>query len=811
MKKPKEKVLKNKKNKTIKYYSIFKKSELIAENVLIKSKDFIKLSEKDFKTKTLDFKNRLAKDKDILNDDDFIIEVFALAHAAIFKVYKISLFKVQIMGAYVLHIGDLAEMKTGEGKTLTAILPAYLNALISKGVHIITVNEYLSERDAFNTGKVFKYLGLETGSIKSDQNPIKKKEEYAKDITYVTNSEIGFDYLRDNMVRDINNKVQRGFYYAIIDEADSILIDEARTPLIISGGFKDDERDYLEADKFAKELKEEDYVIDREIRQAYLVGSGVLKAQEYFDLENLYAYKNSKLVHLISNALQANYIFKHDVDYTVRDEKIVLIDSFTGRLLHGRQFSEGLNQAIEAKENVKINPETKVFASVTYQNLFRMYKKLAGMSGTASSEEEEFLDIYNMRVLDVPTNKPIIRKDLVDVIFATREAKYNAVIERVKEIHETGQPILLGTRAVFESEILSDKLKKLNINHEVLNAKNHAREAEIITNAGLKNTITIATNMAGRGTDIKLGEGVLELGGLFVLGTERNESRRIDNQLRGRSGRQGDIGYSQFYVSLDDEIMQRAGLKRVQKFLKSLDDNPITSRTIQKSITLSQKKIEGLNYDYRKNIIEYDDVLNSQRIITYKQRDSILKSNDLKDLFLRMLKVFSKMLAQDEMMYQNGEFNSEEYFLYFQKILGIQLEKKEGILIEEAIKVINKELEEKFESKFKNWNEKDFNWEKYMKNVLLISIDLNWQTQIDLLNKLKTGIRYRQYAQKNPVQIYVQEADLLFQKYRREVLEQSIVIVLNSTLNSSERKTKKIKKRLLANNTSSEIKELIVS
>ncbi|BDV02170.1 MAG: protein translocase subunit SecA 1 [Candidatus Hepatoplasma vulgare] len=811
MKTPKEKVIKNKKNKTIKYYSIFKKSEIIAQNVLLKSEIFRSLKEKDFKNKTLEFKKNIAKEKDLLNDDNFIIDVFALVHAAIFNVYKISLFKVQIMGAYILHIGDLAEMKTGEGKTLTAILPAYLNSLLGKGVHIITVNEYLSERDAFNTGKVFKYLGLETGSIKSTQNPLQKKEEYHKDVTYITNSEIGFDYLRDNMVRNIEDKVQRGFYYAIIDEADSILIDEARTPLIISGGFKDDERDYYEADKFVKELDDDDYVIDREIRQAYLTGTGVKKAQYYFDLENLYSYKNSKLVHLISNALQANYIFKYDVDYTVNDEKIILIDSFTGRLLHGRQFSEGLNQAIEAKENVKINPETKVFASITYQNLFRMYKKLSGMSGTASSEEEEFLDIYNMRVLDIPTNKPIIRRDLVDVIFATKEAKYNAVILKIKEIHETGQPILLGTRAVSESEILSEKLKELNIPHEILNAKNHAREAEIITKAGEKNTITIATNMAGRGTDIKLGDDVIKLGGLFVLGTERNESRRIDNQLRGRSGRQGDIGYSQFYISLDDEIMQRAGLKRIQKFLKSLDENPITSRTIQKSITLSQKKIEGLNYDYRKNIIEYDDVLNSQRIITYRQRDSVLKSNDLKDLFLRMIKVFVKMLASDEIMYQNGEFNSEIYFQYFFKILEINFEKKDGILYEEAIQIINKKLDEKFEEKFNLWIEKKFNWEKYLKNVLLISIDLNWQTQIDLLNKLKNGIRYRQYAQKNPVQIYVQEADLLFQKYRREVLEQSIVITLNSVPTATQNSSRKIKKRISKNMENFEIKELTVS
>lgn len=802
---PKDKILKQKTNKTIKYYSIFKKSEIIAANVLHKAEKFRDLSPNDLKKKTLEFKSKIQEKNLNINDENLIIDSFATAYIAIEKVYNISLFKVQIMGAYILHMGDLAEMKTGEGKTLTAILPAYLNALTGKPVHVITVNEYLSSRDAFNTGKVFSLLGLETGSIKNEQKNIEKKIEYQKDIVYLTNSELGFDYLRDNMVRNLEEKTQRGFHYAIIDEADSILIDEARTPLIISGGSQEDPQDYKLSDEFAKSLEENDYVIDKETRQAYLTNLGVDKAQTFFDLENLYSYTNSRLVHLISNALQANYIFKFDVDYTVKDDSIVLIDSFTGRLLQGRQFSEGLHQAIEAKEGVQINPETKIFASITYQNLFRMYKKLSGMTGTAVSEEEEFLDVYNMRVLDVPTNKPVIRKDLADVIFATKNAKYKAVIEKVKKIHSTGQPILLGTRSVSESEILSNLLKELDIKHEVLNAKNHAREAEIIINAGKKDVITIATNMAGRGTDIKINEEVKKLGGLFVLGTERNESRRIDNQLRGRSGRQGDIGYSQFYVSLEDEIMQRSGLKRIQKFAKSLDENPIASKTIQKAITISQKKIEGLNYDYRKNIVEYDDVLNSQRTITYKQRDSILKANDIKSLFVKMLASYANMTLKRDSMYLNGDFLSENYFNYLNKLFSLNL-KIQKMNYQEALKLAIENLEKLFNEKLKYWEERKFKTEKYIRQVLLMSIDMNWQNQINLLNKLKTSIRYRQYAQKNPVQIYIQEADKLFQNYRKEILEQSVTIILTSH--------SRIKSHLKINRTKKEnsqkVKELIV-
>ncbi len=779
------KVNKRKKEKyKPKYFAALRNAEDFAIKVLARVAELKDIKGAEFKRKTEEFKT-VIKEKKITSE--LLVEAFSIAYRAIEEVYGISLYKVQVMGGFALNEGDVAEMKTGEGKTLTAILPAYYNALFGKGVHIITVNEYLASRDAYNTGKVFNQLGITVGHIESKMEPHEKREQYKRDITYSTNAEIGFDYLRDNLVRNKEDKVQRGFNYAIVDEVDSILIDEARTPLIISGGSNFEDSDYENADNFVKSLLIEDYTIDKETRQSFLTDSGVRKAEEHFDTNNLYSYKNSRLVHLIVNALQANYIYKFDVDYTVRGDEIVLIDSFTGRLLEGRQFSEGLNQAIEAKENVEIKPETKTFASVTYQNLFRMYKKLSGMSGTALAEEEEFLEVYNMRVLQIPTNLPIQRLDLVDIVFATKKAKYKAVIKRVYEIHKTGQPILLGTRSVSESEIISRQLTGLGIKHEVLNAKNHAREAEIIAKAGEKNQITIATNMAGRGTDIKLAEGVIELGGLFVLGTERNESRRIDDQLRGRSGRQGDIGYSQFYVSLDDEIMQRAGLKRVQKFLKSIDDSPIVSKSVQRSITIAQKKLEGLNYDYRKSIIEYDDVLNTQRILTYNQRDSILKMNDYNSTVDTMIRTFVKNLLQEEFSYDNeGKFNSIIFFERMKNQYNITIENFNGLTMEESSIIAYEKLLNKFKEKVEYMKNNDLDVLTFIRNVLIMSLDMNWQDQIDKLSKLKSGIRYRQYAQKNPVQIYVQESNQLFELYKKQIIEQGVTVILNTVLRKRE-------------------------
>ena len=780
------KVNKRKKEKyQRKYFVALRASEEFAEKVLERVKDFESYKTNDFKRKTIEFKDTLKSSKKTQPSSlasSLLLDTFALAYRAIEEVYGISLYKVQIMGAFALNEGDVAEMKTGEGKTLTAILPAYYNSLFGKGVHIITVNEYLASRDAYNTGKVFNLLGVSIGHINAKMKPEEKREQYMKDILYSTNSEIGFDYLRDNLVKQSSDKVQRKFNYAIIDEVDSILIDEARTPLIISGGANFEDTDYEKAQEFVENLKLADYTVDKETRQSFLTDSGVLKSEDFYKTENLYSYKNSRLVHLLVNALQANYVYKFDVDYTTKEDEIILIDSFTGRLLEGRQFSEGLNQAIEAKERVTIKTETKTFASITYQNLFRMYKKLSGMSGTAIAEEEEFLEVYNMRVLQIPTNVDIERRDLVDVIFATRKAKYRAVIKRIYEIHRTGQPILIGTRSVSESEILSNQLTKLNIKHEVLNAKNHGREAEIISRAGELKQITIATNMAGRGTDIKLGFKVIEVGGLFVLGTERNESRRIDNQLRGRSGRQGDIGFSQFYISIDDEIMQRAGLKRIQKYLKSIDENPISSRGVQKSITIAQKKLEGLNYDYRKSIIEYDDILNTQRILTYTQRDIILKLYDYKKMVLTLINSFIRNQLDEKFAFQHGKFNSILFFEKMNNQFHLGYEGKPNLTITETGKIALELLTNKFEEKIIYMENNDLEVLPFIKNVLLMSLDMNWQDQIDKLSKLKSGIRYRQYAQKNPVQIYVQESSLLFELYKKQIVEQGVLIILNAAI-----------------------------
>jgi len=766
-----------------KHYSVLRNAEITADKVLamVQEEKFSLAKPEDLKKITQDLKKRLLKKDDL---DSVMVEAFAAAYKAVDLVYGIKLYKVQIMGGYALHKGDVAEMKTGEGKTLTAILPAYLNALSGKSVHIITVNEYLSSRDALNTGRVFTLLGLTTGSIKSDMEPEDKKIEYRKNIVYMTNSELGFDYLRDNLVQDINEKTQTGLKYAIVDEVDSVLIDEARTPLIISGGSAVSEEEYIRVDDLVLKLGEGDYDIDKESKQAFLTKQGADFIEKETGIVNLYSFSNSEFVHRIHNALQANNIYKLDVDYTVRDDEIVLIDIFTGRFLEGRQYSNGLNQALEAKERIKIKPETRVYASITYQNLFRMYDKLSGMSGTAVPEEEELSAIYNMRVIPIPTNRPMIRKDKPDVIFATSKAKFKALIKKIIEIHKKGIPILVGTRSVQDSENVSAELNKLNIKHEVLNAKNHAREADIIENAGKMNSITISTNMSGRGTDIKLGEGVTELGGLFVLGSERHESRRIDDQLRGRSGRQGDVGESQFYVSLDDEIMVRAGLKKIQKFAGSLDDTPIESKMIAKSITNSQKKLEGLNYDSRKYIVEYDDVLKQQRLITYKQRDSVLTSNDLNSIVKKMIEGFVKYIAEEAQAYDGNKFNSINLIKGMKMNIPDLEVTEQKISKDEAIEYLTIKLKEHYDKKFNKEEDEEFS--ERLRSILIYSIDSSWQEQIERLNRLKTGIRYRQYAQKNPVQAYVLESDKLFNFFKNEIIEKTILILFKNSVEERE-------------------------
>lgn len=622
-------------------YQEMKRCAKIASKIEALEPEIQKYSDDELKGKTLYFKQQLKEGKTL---DDLLPEAYAVAKEAAFRVTGMKPYHVQLIGAVAIHGGNIAEMKTGEGKTLTAVLPAYLNALTGEGVHIVTVNEYLARREVEGPiGEIYRFLGLTVGLNLRELSSEQKREAYASDILYSTNSELGFDYLRDNMVHNEKQITQcKGLNYAIIDEVDSILVDEARTPLIISGAPKNNSSLYLRADTFAKRLQEEDYEIDIESRHVQLTPSGMEKAEKVFGVNNIYDIQYVELVHAINNALKANFIFKNGKEYVVQNGEVLIVDSFTGRILKGRQYSEGLHQAIEAKENVEIKKETQTVATITYQNFFRMYKKLSGMTGTAKTEEEEFRNIYNMYVVEVPTNKPVIRTDLPDLIFISQEAKFKALVEKIKECYEKGQPVLVGTANVETSELVSSMLQKQGIPHEVLNAKNNEREAEIVAKAGQQKAVTISTNMAGRGTDIKLGEGVKELGGLVVLGTERHESRRIDNQLRGRSGRQGDPGFSQFYISTEDDLIQRFGGDTFKNRLamiinlmnKGTDqaDAPITSKMVSRAVTSAQTRVEGNNFDSRKNVLKYDDVIRRQREIFYKQRMQVVKVDHLEDL-----------------------------------------------------------------------------------------------------------------------------------------------------------------------------------
>ena len=605
---------------------ILNRLEKTADEVMALADSMASLSDDELRGKTDEFKKRYQNGESL---DDLKVEAFAVAREAAKRTIGEYPYKVQIMGAAAMHEGDIAEMKTGEGKTLTSTMCVYLNALSGEGVHVVTVNEYLAQRDAEWMGQIYRFLGLSVGFNARAMSAFQKREAYACDITYTTNSELGFDYLRDNMVTDVKDRVMRGLHVAIVDEVDSILIDESRTPLIISGGAKKTANLYLQADAFAKRLKSDGYEIDEKTKQIMLTESGVEKAERYFKLDNLYDVDHTQLVHHITQALKANYIMKNEVEYVVQDDEIVIVDTFTGRTMPGRAYSDGLHQAIEAKEGVPIKEETSTLATITYQNFFRLYDKLAGMTGTAKTEEEEFLDIYNMRVIEIPTNRPVQRQDLPDAIFAKPALKFNALIEEVKRLYDKGQPVLVGTISVEASELVHNLLVKAKIPHEVLNAKNHAREAEIIAKAGQVKAVTVATNMAGRGTDIKLSEESRALGGLAVLGSERHESRRIDNQLRGRSGRQGDPGFSRFYVSLQDELMIRFGGDKFKNLFETLGDAQIESKMVTKSITQAQKRVEGYNYDVRKQLLDYDDVLRKQREIMYEQRNYVLENEDV--------------------------------------------------------------------------------------------------------------------------------------------------------------------------------------
>ena len=759
-----------------------KKFEKYANKVEGYADEMSKLTDEQLQAKTPEFRERLKKGESL---DDLLPEAFAVAREGAKRVLGLYPFHVQILGGIALHYGNIAEMMTGEGKTLTATMPVYLNALEGKGVHVVTVNEYLSSRDEEEMGQLYKWLGLTVGLNLNSMSPDEKRAAYNCDVTYSTNSELGFDYLRDNMVVYKEQMVQRPLNYAIIDEVDSILIDEARTPLIISGEAEQANSDYIRADRFVKTLTEDksdddvdddedhgDYKIDWPTKTISLTRTGIEKACQHFGLKNLYDVENQKLVHHIDQALRANYIMLKDIDYVVQDGEVLIVDSFTGRVMEGRRYSDGLHQAIEAKEGVKIQEESRTQATITYQNFFRMYKKLSGMTGTAKTEEEEFREIYNMQVITIPTNRPIARKDMPDILYPTLDSKFHAVVEEIKKRHANGQPVLVGTVAIESSERLSHLLDEAGIPHAVLNAKNHAKEAQIIMNAGQRGAVTIATNMAGRGTDIKLGPGVKELGGLAVIGTERHESRRIDNQLRGRSGRQGDPGYTRFYLSLEDDLMKRFGGDRVKDFLDRLSDNDddkvIESRLITRQVESAQKRVEGNNYDTRKQTLQYDDVMRIQREIIYGERMQVIEADkSLKNVLIPMI---HRTIDHQVAMFTQGE-RKEWRLDSLRDFISSSLTSDKvtdsidfkTISVEDLKKKLYDIVEQNFEDKEKALGDPSQMLE-FEKVVILRVVDDRWTDHIDAMDQLRQSIGLRGYGQLNPLVEYQDSGYRMFEE-----------------------------------------------
>ncbi|WP_399625441.1 preprotein translocase subunit SecA, partial [Staphylococcus aureus] len=749
------------------------------------------LTDEEIRNKTKQFQTELADIDNVKKQNDYLDkilpEAYALVREGSKRVFNMTPYKVQIMGGIAIHKGDIAEMRTGEGKTLTATMPTYLNALAGRGVHVITVNEYLSSVQSEEMAELYNFLGLTVGLNLNSKTTEEKREAYAQDITYSTNNELGFDYLRDNMVNYSEDRVMRPLHFAIIDEVDSILIDEARTPLIISGEAEKSTSLYTQANVFAKMLKQdEDYKYDEKTKAVHLTEQGADKAERMFKVENLYDVQNVDVISHINTALRAHVTLQRDVDYMVVDGEVLIVDQFTGRTMPGRRFSEGLHQAIEAKEGVQIQNESKTMASITFQNYFRMYNKLAGMTGTAKTEEEEFRNIYNMTVTQIPTNKPVQRNDKSDLIYISQKGKFDAVVEDVVEKHKAGQPVLLGTVAVETSEYISNLLKKRGIRHDVLNAKNHEREAEIVAGAGQKGAVTIATNMAGRGTDIKLGEGVEELGGLAVIGTERHESRRIDDQLRGRSGRQGDKGDSRFYLSLQDELMIRFGSERLQKMMSRLgldDSTPIESKMVSRAVESAQKRVEGNNFDARKRILEYDEVLRKQREIIYNERNSIIDEEDSSQVVDAMLR---STLQRSINYYINTADDEPEYQPFIDYINDIFLQ--EGDITEDDIKgkdaedifeVVWAKIEAAYQSQ-KDILEEQMN--EFERMILLRSIDSHWTDHIDTMDQLRQGIHLRSYAQQNPLRDYQNEGHELFDIMMQNIEEDTCKFILKSVV-----------------------------
>lgn len=797
-----------------------KRLSKLADKVIALEEDMSILTDDEIKEKTKSFQNEVQEIENIKKQEEkiekILPEAFALVREAAKRVFNMTPYKVQIMGGIAIHRGDIAEMRTGEGKTLTATMPTYLNALTGRGVHVITVNEYLSTVQSEEMAELYNFLGLSVGlnlnSLKTEQ----KRDAYARDITYSTNNELGFDYLRDNMVNFKEDRVMKPLNFAIIDEVDSILIDEARTPLIISGEAEKSTSLYTQANVFAKMLKaDDDYNYDVQTKSIQLTEQGIDKAERMFKIDNLYDIKHVDIIHHINLALRAQYSMQRDIDYMVSDGEILIVDQFTGRTMPGRRFSEGLHQAIEAKEGVKIQNESKTMASITFQNFFRMYNKLAGMTGTAKTEEEEFRNIYNMTVTQIPTNRPVQRVDRSDLIYVSQKGKFDAVVEEVIEKHRKGQPVLLGTVAVETSEYISNLLKKRGIRHSVLNAKNHEKEAEIVSGAGQKGAVTIATNMAGRGTDIKLGEGVEELGGLAVIGTERHESRRIDDQLRGRSGRQGDKGDSRFYLSLQDDLMVRFGSERMQAMMNRLgmdDSTPIESKMVSRAVESAQKRVEGNNFDARKRILEYDEVLRKQREIMYEERNRIIDDENSSDLVKQMMQSTLERTIDN---YVNEDDDNPDYEPFIHQIEDIFLHEGEldisdikGKDREDIYDVIWTKIEETYQKQQAQLEERMPEFERM---ILLRSIDAHWTSHIDTMDQLRQGIHLRSYGQQNPLRDYQNEGHQLFDVMMQSIEEDVSKYVLKSVITVDDtierEKTKELEgKHVSANDGKEKVK-----
>ena len=792
-------------------YKEMKKFKKLADQIMELDEEYQKKSDDELKNNTVVFKERLANGETL---NDILVEAYATVREMAYRKLGEKAFYVQLLGGIAIHYGNIAELRTGEGKTLVTTFPAYLNALEGKGVHVITVNEYLTIRNAEWMGPIYESLGLTVGINKRELSPSEKREQYNCDILYTTNNELGFDYLRDNMVVRRENRVQRGLNHAIIDEADSILIDEARTPLIISGGQLKSANLYMDADRFVKGLKNEvEYNYDEKTKNVTLTDDGVTHAEKYFKIDNLYSLEHNGLVHYINQALKANYSMRKDVDYVVQDGEVLIVDPFTGRIMKGRQWSDGLHQAVEAKEGVKINEETKTVATITFQNLFRMYEKLSGMTGTAKTEEEEFRNIYNMYVIVIPTNKPIARIDYADLVYPTLKGKYNAICNAIAEIHKTGQPILVGTVAIENSELLSSLLTKKGIKHEVLNAKNHAREAEIISHAGEKGAVTIATNMAGRGTDIKLTDETKALGGLYVVGTERHESRRIDNQLRGRSGRQGDPGASQFYVSMEDDLMVRFGTDRIKAMLQAVgfDDNQaIRSGTFTKAIGTAQAKVEGNNFDIRKQLLEYDDVMNNQREDIYKRRNEILDNESIHETVLNTFynhisDFVEDHLPPEDMLTDNDLSDIVSYvnqnFLRKHITFDDVKEKSCEDVINYIYDAVVSEYEEKLEKLPKEISD------EFEKAISLNVIDKYWTENINSLSHLRESVMMRGYGGQDPLRAYSVEGLEMYENMLMNIDKDITLFLVKAEVKQNIERKEVVKSKLTNDSDASAVKQ----